>query len=478
MFGWFALVPLFVALFAQRTLRGFLLALTAGVCYFSGTLYWITNVMANYGDMPFAAAAGINALLILYQSAYLAVFGALFARVSRIGGERLLLAAPLLWVAFEYARAHFLSGFPWVLLGYSQAPVLPIAQLASIVGVFGLSLLVAAINASIAYALIASGRRSARPFIPFAAMTAVVVVVALWGSLRIGRGVLLTQGAAVRVGLIQGNVAQEDKVDDRRSRGIYAAYLQMTRQAIFQGAQFVVWPESSTPFMFEDDRAAAEELRRIAREARVAVLLGTDQVERSQPPKYYNGAVMVDADGNTAATYQKMHLVPFGEYVPARQLFFFVPRIVDAISDFSSGVEPRLLPVGEHRVNTSICYEVVYPDLVRRFVNDGSELLTTITNDAWFGPTSAPYQHFAQASMRAIENGRFLVRAANTGISGIVDPYGRTVAASGLFEPAVIVGNARFLQTVTPYMRIGDAVAYASILSAAALLILVRRRVQ
>ena len=153
--------------------------------------------------------------------------------------------------------------------------------------------------------------------------------------------------------------------------------------------------------------------------------------------------------------------MPFGEYVPARHVFFFMSRIVQAVSDFSAGDSFDLLPVDGHRVSTAICYEIVYPNLVRQFAVAGSELLTTITNDSWFGPTSAPYQHFAQASMRAIENGRFLVRAANTGISGIVDPYGHVLARTGLFEPAVVVGDARFLRDTTLYARTGDVFAYA-----------------
>src|SRR5262249_34133334 len=166
-----------------------------------------------------------------------------------------------------------------------------------------------------------------------------------------------------------------------------------------------------------------------------------------------------------------------GEYVPAKRIFFFAAPLVEAVSDFSAGEEATLLPVGTHRVSTSICYEVVYPNLVRQFVAGGSEMLTTITNDAWFGRTSAPYQHFEQASMRAIEEGRYLVRSANTGISGIVDPYGRVLAKTNIYEQTVVAGTARFLQTSTFYARHGDLLAYASVL-ASLLLATSFRRVQ
>src|SRR5262249_18325828 len=153
----------------------------------------------------------------------------------------------------------------------------------------------------------------------------------------------------------------------------------------------------------------------LARDAQVPILLGSDQIERGSPAKYYNSAFLVRADGTTAGVYRKMHLVPFGEYVPLKRVFFFAAPLVEAVSDFSPGDTPELLPIGRRRPSTAICYEIVYPELVRQFVRRGSELLTTITNDAWFGRTSAPHQHFAQAAMRAIEEGRYLVRAANTG---------------------------------------------------------------
>src|SRR5205814_8954999 len=144
---------------------------------------------------------------------------------------------------------------------------------------------------------------------------------------------------------------------------------------------------------------------------------------------------------------------------PLKRLLFFAAPLVEAVSDFSAGEEAQLLPFDGHRISTAICYEIVYPDLVRQFVSGGSELLTTSTNDAWFGKTSAPYQHFEQASMRAIEEGRYLIRSANTGISGIVDPYGHVVAETRIFEAAVVVGDARYLQSLTFYARHGAVCA-------------------
>jgi apolipoprotein N-acyltransferase len=309
-------------------------------------------------------------------------------------------------------------------------------------------------------------------------MALTIVALAAWGSWRVARSEWTQAGEPLQVGLVQGNVDQAEKWNGARSTTILKDYLRMTRQAIGSGAEIVLWPESSTPFMFEEDHLAAEQVRTLARQARVPILLGSDQVERGAATRYYNSAFLIRSDGSTAGVYRKIHLVPFGEYVPLKRVLFFAAPLVEAVSDFSAGQRGVLLPVGGHQISTAICYEVVYPNLIRQFVQRGSELLTTITNDAWFGRTSAPYQHFAQASMRAIEEGRYLVRSANTGISGIVDPYGRILAQTDIFKPAVLVGSVRLLKGSTLYMRIGDTFAYASVCATVVLLVLARRRVQ
>jgi len=324
----------------------------------------------------------------------------------------------------------------------------------------------------------------ARRWVPLALVFATVMAVAAWGSRRVATSTLTREGEPIKVGLLQGNVDQAIKWDPAQAASIFADYLRGTRQAIFQGAAVVIWPESSIPFRFEDDPAGAEQLRTLARQTQVPILFGSDQFVWRQSgttrvvDTMCNSAFLLRADGTTGGVNRKMHLVPFGEYVPMQKLLFFAAPLTEAVGSFSAGQAPDLLPVNGHPVSVAICYEVVYPALVRRFVTAGSELLTTITNDAWFGPTSAPYQHFEQASMRAIEEGRYLVRAANTGISGIVDPYGRVLARTGIYEPAVVVGEARFLRTWTIYARYGDVVAYLSVALTVALLALSARVVQ
>ena len=460
-----------------NTRDAFLFGLTTGIVYFTGTLYWITLVMGVYGGLPMWIAAMLNGALIAYLALFPALFGVVMRRALVAFGARALAAAPLVWVATELGRTYVLTGFPWVLLGYSQVEVLSIAQLASVFGVYGLSALVAAVSAVAANVVLAERGDRVRPA---AAVAAILLVVVAWGSRRVAAAEWTRAGEPVRVGLVQGNVDQGQKWDPARAAFIFTNYLEMTRQAVNRGAQLVLWPESSTPFYFEEtrDRADADRLRALARELHVPILIGSDQIERGLPPKYFNSAFLVRDDGSTGGVYRKMHLVPFGEYVPFKRMLFFAAPLVEAVSDFSEGDQPVLLPLDGHAISAAICYEIVYPNLVRQFVTGGSELLTTITNDAWFGRTSAPYQHFAQASMRAIEAGRYLVRSANTGISGMVDPYGRVLDRTPIYQPAVVVGDVRFLHTTTVYTRIGDVVAYASVVATLALVVLSRRRVQ
>jgi len=478
-FAWVALVPLLMALVGWRwhrpsPLRAFLLGLTSGVIYFAGTLYWTGTVISTFGGVP--APVGVLAVVLLafYQGFFPALFALLSARLIARGGVRALLLAPAAWVATEFFRGIVFGGFPWVLLGDSQVTVLPVAQVASVFGVFGVSGVVALINAGIAYAMLTSGRART---VTIASMAVFLVGIATWGTLRIADGSLTRMGTPLKVGLIQANVPQEEKWKSGEARRIFNTYLSMTRDAVKRGAQYVIWPESATPFMFEQDPIGQAELRGLARETHVPILFGSDQevANGAADPLLYNAAFLVAPTGQTAAVYRKIHLVPWGEFIPMKRFLFFISPLVDSFTDFSPGTSMVLLPVDSHLTSTAICYEVVYPSLVREAVQSGSELLTTITNDAWYGQSSAPYQHWALASMRAIEEGRYLARSANTGISGVVDPYGRIVAQSGIFEQTSMVEDVRFLDVRTIYSRIGDVIAYAAMAIVAIALLVLRR---
>jgi apolipoprotein N-acyltransferase len=471
-FAWISLAPLLLAVGhrPQPARRAFRLGLNTGVVYFAGTLYWLVETMTTFGGLSTPLAAFAALLLILYLSLFPALFALVQARLVRVFGRPALFLAPAIWVAGEMGRTYIIDGFPWELLGYSQAAVLPVAQLASLVGVYGLSAFIVLVSATAAYCTLERGPRRWKAA---AVMAVLVLTTAAWGSLRIRGASLTTQGTPVRVAVLQGNVPVEEKWNEKLRDAIMDRYIGMTREAIGRNAQFVLWPESATPLPYEADVARGEAIRRLARQSKITLLIGSDQVEPVRPidqakPKVlnYNAAYLIQPDGTTAAIYRKIHLVPFGEYVPFSRILTFVGPIISAVGDmspFTAGTEAVVLPVAGHKASTAICYEVIFSSLMRTFVVNGSELLTTITNDAWYGWSSAAYQHWQQASLRAIEEGRYLARAANTGISGFVDPYGRVMQKSEMFQSAVLAEDVRFLTGRTIYSRIGDAVGWLSV---------------
>ncbi len=473
--GWVALAPLCLAVAraasrpAPRGPRPFLLGLVTGLVAFAATVSWTSDVLAIFGGLNAALAWGLAALLIGYLAVYPALFSlALTTAVARAGPAALAIT-PLVWVGTEWLRGTLFTGFPWVLLGYSQSDTVAPLQVASLVGIYGLSGVVACPSAALALLATRGRRRSRQHLVAAMLLLAVPAAAATWGAWRVGQQALV-QGPAIRVALIQGNIPQGEKWDPAHRERILDRYLTLTQEAAQQQVDLVVWPESSTPFAFGRDGLETEVMRAAVRRARVPVVFGSDEVIGER--EFYNAAFVMDAGGEIRGSYRKMQLVPFGEYIPVRWLLFFAQPLVESVSDFSAGQAVTLLPVGAHRLSVAVCYEAVFPWLSRRAVRQGSQMLATITNDAWYGRSAAPYQHFQQARVRAVETGRYLLRAANTGISGVVDPYGRIVVQSPLFTTGLWIGEARWLDGHTVYVRVGDTLAWACMLVTGALLLL------
>jgi apolipoprotein N-acyltransferase len=438
--------------------------------------YWFGVVIHVYGGLSMPVAAGGAFLGILYLSVYPVLFALAFGAIVRAFGVAGIWAAPFVWVASEWLRSTFGGGFPWALLGSSQATVLPVAQLASVTGTFGLSWLVALVSTAAA-AIALSRRRVHRN--GAIATGVLLVIVAGTGAMRIAEGSLAREGEVIRVGLVQGNIDQSIKWNAAYREPITRRYIDLSRQVLGAGAQLVLWPEASTPFFLDFDAAQAEPIRRLAAEARTPFIIGSDEFEAGktrEENKIFNAAVLVGADGRSHGSYRKIRLVPFGEFVPFKRLLFFVAPLVESVGDFSFGSDPVVLDAEGRQIGVAICYESVYPWIGRAFVLRGARLLATITNDAWFGRSSAAYQHFEQGALRAIEEGRYLVRAANTGISGAVDPYGRVIMQTSLFETAAVTVDVRLLNRRTIYSYVGDVVAWLSAAVTALLWIRARRR--
>jgi apolipoprotein N-acyltransferase len=481
--AWVALVPLLVALADAAGWRALRLGYVTGAVSSVGLLYWTALVVVQYGGMALPVGIAIMVALCLAFAVFHALFGWAQGRVVSRFGPSGLLAAPVLWAALEYARTHTFFSFPWVLLGYSQMDLLPFAQVASATAVYGVSFLVCGVSALLALAIVhptAPRRRAA-----LAAAAVVLVAAWAWGSWQMGRPP--EASGSLVVGLVQGGIRQEDKWVPENAWTNVGRHLELTREAARRGARLVVWPESAVPFVFDENEALASLLRETVRPSGTYLFFGND--DRVLAPDgerglVYVGAKLLTPQGEVAMRYRKIQLVPFGEYVPLSPLFTmggrFAAKLVQEVSDFSPGTEATTAAVDGHLVGGYICYEAIFPGLVRQFAAGGAELLVNVTNDAWYGTTSAPHQHLAMAAMRAVENRRYMVRAANTGITAVVDPFGRVLDPTRLFDTTVLVREVPLVRETTFYARHGDLFAQGCLAAALALVAgtALRRRVQ
>jgi apolipoprotein N-acyltransferase len=475
--AWIALAPLLIGLQEARGLRAARLGYVAGAVSSLGLLYWTSLVMLQFGGISVGVASAIMVALCLAVALFPALFAWVVSRWLSALGPPALLAAPAAWVATELLRRHLLFSFPWCLLGYSQQPNLPFIQVASITGVYGVSFVLVAVSGALAFLLASRDARSRRA--ASIGIAALVASVGGFGAWRMARSEPLA--SPIRVGLVQGAVRQDEKWEPTAAWDHFANHVELTRQAVRRGARLVVWPESSLPFRFDDVPEVAERMRALAREGRSYLLFGNDdRTVGASGSTIFVGAKMLDPEGRLVLRYHKMQLVPFGEYVPLKTLFTLggrhAAKLVQEVSDFTPGEEAEVAAVDGHAIGAFICYEAIFPDLVRRFSLRGARLLVNITNDAWYGFTSAPHQHLAMAAFRAVESGLPLVRAANTGISAVVDPLGRVSHATALFERTVVVADVPPGPGATFYSRHGDVFAWSCMGLAAALSLASRRR--
>ncbi|HET6268110.1 MAG TPA: apolipoprotein N-acyltransferase, partial [Acidobacteriota bacterium] len=281
-------------------------------------------------------------------------------------------------------------------------------------------------------------------------------------------------GTDIKTGVIQGNVPQDVKEDSQFAQQVNDRNLAMTRSLIAtEKPDIVFWSESSTLFPLRSGGDWTAAIITAARETSVPLLIGSDSY--APDGKVYNSAFLINPEGQLTHEYSKIYLVPFGEFVPFHEILFFAGKMVPEISDFSPGTSYTEFPLRGDHFALNICFEVVFPQLARRLVNGGASLLVTITNDAWFGNTSAPYQHFDMAAMRAIENRRYLVRSANTGVSGVVDPYGRMLVRTPIFQEAAFASNVKWIHDQTFYTKYGDWILYLGAVALLILLVLPRK---
>ncbi|MBI4683565.1 MAG: apolipoprotein N-acyltransferase [Nitrospirae bacterium] len=476
--AWAALVPLFAALRDKNTKSAFYLGLLAGLIYFLGTIYWVYHSMYFYGGVPLILSILLLILLSLSQALYVGAFAVLFNFLSKRSSIPALFIAPVLWVTIEYIRTYTIFNFPWSILGYSQYKFLPLIQISDITGVYGISFLVAAFNGAIYDAAVLWPKKSDET--PLAArwphaLSIIILVSILISSLFYGMGKLkeTDKGRKIRVSVIQGNVEQDKKWDSKFQTEVIDKYKRLSIKAASDNPDIIVWPESALPFVFEYHKTLTEELVAFQKQLNRYLLFGSvmSKVNTTGNNQLSNSAVLLSPDGSIKSVYDKIHLVPYGEYVPLRDLFPFVGKLVTAIGDFIMGEETTVMETTVAKIGPLICYEIIFPGLVRQFVDKGANVLVTITNDAWFGRTAAAYQHFSMAVFRAVENRVPVARAANTGISGFFDSRGRIINKSNLFVETILTEEISVGDKKSFYTKHGDIFAWFCITSSVLMII-------
>jgi apolipoprotein N-acyltransferase len=464
--AWVAFVPLFMALDGATRARAALLGFVSGFAFYLGTVYWVVNSMHYYGGVPLWAGVPVMLLLVSYLSLYTAAFGLIYGSATRTPALSTVFV-PCLWVALEYLRGRLFTGFPWVLTGYSQASYLPIAQVADATGVWGLSFLVVSVNAALFLISRPLALRGAKGSVKGVSIAAVLVVAALvYGFWRMeGVEARVRDWKPIRAGVAQGSIDQSVKWDASYQDETLEIYRGLSLRAAGSGASIIVWPETAVPFYLSEGSERGLKVMALAREMGSYILTGSPSYNyngETGETGYYNSAYIISPDGAIAGRYDKFHLVPYGEYVPLKRFFPFIKKLTAGVGDFREGPGPYPIGFGEGNIGVIICFEAIFPEIARETVANGAGLLVNLTNDAWFGRTSAPYQHLGMTALRAVENRSYLIRAANTGISAVVDPTGRVLKTIALFERDVLVEDVRLRQgALTFYSRYGDVFAYA-----------------
>ena len=470
--AWVALAPL-LAVIIQRRARWclFFLGWLTGAVFFAGSCAWIYDVMRLHGRLSVPVAAGVLLLFALVLGVFVGLFSLAVGELARRWQLAALLLAPFPWVALEWLRTYVpFGGFPWNLVGSAVAPEAGWIQPAAYTGVYGVSFLVVGVNALAAHCWLAPSRRR------LLLLGAVVILLA--GAAYGGRRLPPVPTTETAV-LVQTNLPQLEEFDPdwAATHGDELAQLEeLTRAAAREQAAgrpaLILWPEIPVSLYFHQDPVLRARLVQLAQATRSYLLVGIVDFRssadgRRQPT---NSVVLLSPDGGFVGQYDKIHLVPFGEYVPLGRWLGFLEPLTAEVSDFVPGREPAALPAGESRLGPLICYEAIFPGLVRRFAVEGADVLVNVSNDGWYGRSAALEQHLNLARVRAVENRRFLLRATNTGITAVVDPYGRLVARAAVGTRTVLGAGYAPRGEQSVYTRHGDWLAALCALVAVAAL--------
>ncbi len=461
--AWVALVPLLKALENKTLSQAFILGLLAGLVHFLSLVYWIVVVLGRYGGLNVFLSVFLCILLCFYLALYPALFSLMALSVRR--SAFFILWTGCFWVGLEYIRAIFLSGFPWCLLGHTQFKCLPLIQLSDLIGVYGVSFLIVTVNAAL-YCLFFRDRRSSRGktsnkhlLWEFPVIILILVGTLIYGYYRLHQIDLEVKNQEPnKFAVIQGNIDQSVKWSAGYQAKTLESYLKLTRTTYDFDPTLIVWPETAVPFFFQDNKELAQKVISIARESQSGLLFGSPAyIKKEDQFCLFNRAYLISTGVRQMQYYDKVHLVPFGEYVPLKKYLYFINRLVPAAGDFESGDRVRPMKYKDLSVGVLICFEAIFPEIARKHAQKHANILVNITNDAWFGRTGAPYQHLAMAVFRAVENRTPMIRAANTGFSAVIGPRGKIISKTDLFREAVLEETVMIPEThLTFYAQHGD----------------------
>lgn len=463
--AWVALVPLFVAIQYSTARGAFLLTFFASFIWYMSSIFWTFHAMYVYGGVELATSI----LLMLLSVVILAVFISLAPMFAVLIGRRwrgeAIIWLPVTWVAVEFLRNYFpCGGFPWSNIAMSQWRMIPFIQIVDIVGVYGLIFLMVFVNQFVAECVLRIRGNVVGYLLPKGVVTAFLVIALLvYGTWRIhGMRREMEKCPTVQVGIIQGNIPQEDKWDSDKAERSINVYRDAVAELGNSPVDIIVWPEASFPWYIKTDFTGLNP-RVLGLDQNILgplpyTLLGA--ISETPAGDFYNSAILLNAQGDIAGRYHKVHLAPFGEYIPYEKILFFAKKLTKPAGSFLAGDENIVFSTGEFKFAPLICYEDVFPEISRKAVRNGAEFLVNMTNNAWFGQTAAPYQQLALSVFRSVENRRYLLRSTNTGISAIVDPTGRILVESGMFEPAIMVANVGRLHLQSLYSELGDWFAW------------------
>lgn len=452
--------PLWVGCLGVEPRRALWRGWLYGLGFFGALVWWVVPTIHRYGGLPWAAGAACLLALSSYLALYPALGAAAVAAAARRAPARALALAPLFWVGLEGVRGVALTGFPWGDLPQALWRVDGALALAPWVGIDGVRLLLAAVAGAFAWAGAGAMRRRRLSWTGLLPAGILLPTVAAFLVLPAPIGAPVGEA---RVGIVQGNIDQAQKWDPAFRRATVENYLSLTRGLAAAAPDLVLWPETAMPLLIQEPSPEREVLERFARDLGVPLLFGAPAYERrGDRIESRNAVFLLSTSGQVVGRYDKVHLVPFGEYIPLGRFFPFVTKLVEGVGDFTAG--PGALPLvprgGLPALGPLVCFEVIFPGLAAEHARRGAQLLTVVTNDGWFGHTPGPYQHLAFAAWRAAETGLPLVRAANTGISAAFDGRGRLVRASALqTRDAFTVELAYPAPGATPQGRVRPLVA-------------------